>query len=112
MTDDQSWTDAAAAEDLWDDAGISVIVHHRDIALFKVGDEVFATDNLCTHGNARLCEGFIEGHQIECPLHQGRFDLRTGAATCEPATQAVQTFPVRIKDGRVWVKGIASEPTA
>jgi len=97
-----NWTDAAALDDLWDGAGIAVTAQGRELALFRIGDAVFATDAFCTHGHARLCEGFIEGFEIECPLHQGRFDLRSGAATCAPATEAVKTYPVRIDAGRVW----------
>ncbi len=95
------WLDAAAQADLWDGAGTAVQVQGRDIAIFRIGDAVFATDNLCTHGQARLCDGFVEGFEIECPLHQGRFDLRSGAATCAPAVEAVKTYPVRIEGGRV-----------
>ena len=98
-----SWTDAAAAEDLWDGAGIGVEVQGRELALFRVGDAVYATDAFCTHGHARLCEGFVEGHEIECPLHQGRFDLRSGAATCEPASERVRIYPARIDGARVLV---------
>ena len=98
------WHDTAAEADLWDGAGTSVAVQGREIAVFRIGDAVFATDNLCTHGHARLCDGFVEGFEIECPLHQGRFDLRTGAATCAPAVEAVKTYPVRIDAGRVFVQ--------
>ena len=99
----QEWSDAAAVGDLWIDAGTSVLVKGKDIALFRISDAVYATDNLCTHGHARLCDGFVEGFEIECPLHQGRFDLRTGQATCEPAADAVKTYPVRIDGGRVYL---------
>ncbi len=61
----------------------------REIALYSVGGELFAADNQCSHGNARLCEGFLLDHRIECPLHQGRFDVRNGAPTCEPAAAAL-----------------------
>jgi naphthalene 1,2-dioxygenase system ferredoxin subunit len=69
-----------------------------------VGEEVFATDNLCTHGPGRLSNGFLLDHEIECPLHQGRFDVRSGQATCEPATDALRTYPVRIEGGRVFLR--------
>jgi naphthalene 1,2-dioxygenase system ferredoxin subunit len=98
-----TWIDSAAEADLWDDAGVSVIVQGRDIAVFRLADGVYAIDNGCTHGQARLCDGFVEGHEIECPLHQGRFDLRTGAPTCAPAVEAVRRYPVRIEGGRVWL---------
>ena len=103
MTGDARWTDAAALDDLWDGAGIAVDAGSRELALFRIGERVYATDSHCTHGQARLCEGFVEGDEIECPLHQGRFDLRTGAATCAPAAEALKTYPVRIDAGRVYV---------
>lgn len=95
------WIDVLAREDLPSDDVIGLDVAGRDIALYTVGDEVYATDNLCTHGNARLCDGFLEGHEIECPLHQGRFDVRDGRPACEPATEALRTYPVRIEGQRV-----------
>jgi naphthalene 1,2-dioxygenase ferredoxin component len=101
MTTTSAWIDAAAEAELWDDAGVSVVVAGRDIGLFRVGGAVYAIDNQCTHGNARLCDGFVDGLEIECPLHQGRFDLVTGQATCGPAADAVRSYPVRIEGGRV-----------
>ena len=98
------WTDAAAEQDLWEGAGIAAIVLGQELALFRVGDALYATDNLCTHGHARLCEGFVEGHEIECPLHQGRFDLKSGEATGAPCTEPIKTYPIRIEAGRVQVR--------
>lgn len=96
-----TWIDAAAEADLWDGAGIGVVVGGRELALFKVAGAVYAIDNLCTHGHARLCEGFVDDFDVECPLHQGRFDLRTGEATCGPAIDPVRSYPIRIEGGRV-----------
>ena len=97
------WIDATAMNDVPADDVIGMIVAGRDIALYNAGGEIFATDNICTHGHARLCEGFLEGHEIECPLHQGRFDVRTGQPTCAPVTEAIRSYPVRIEDGRVFL---------
>ncbi len=97
------WTDVAALADLFDGAGIAVTPAGHDIALYSVDGAVYATDNLCTHGNARLCDGFIEGLEIECPFHQGRFDLRTGQPTCAPATESLKTWPVKIDGDRVYL---------
>ncbi len=98
-----NWVDAAAADEVWDGAGLDVRPAGREIALFRVGEVVYALDALCTHGQARLCDGFVEGTSVECPLHQGRFDLATGAALCEPLTEPVSSYPVRLEGGRVWV---------
>jgi len=74
------------------------------LAIYGVGGEVFVTDNVCTHGHARLCDGFLDGHEIECPLHQGKFDVRSGKAMCEPLTADIRTYPVKIEDGYVFVE--------
>lgn len=97
------WTDAAAFDEVPQDDVIGLAVGGRDIALYGVDGTVYATDNLCTHGHARLCDGFLDGHEIECPLHQGKFDVRNGAPTCQPVTEAVRTYPVRIEAGRVYL---------
>ena len=98
---DVNWTDAAAEAEVFDVIGIALA--GRDLAIYNVEGQFFATDNICTHGQARLCEGFLDGFEIECPHHQGKFDVRDGRATCEPATEAVRSYPVRVEGGRVWV---------
>jgi naphthalene 1,2-dioxygenase system ferredoxin subunit len=96
--------DALSADDLPTDDVIGVAVAGRDIAIYSVGGEVYATDNICTHGQARLCDGFLDGHEIECPLRQGKFDVRSGRPTCDPVTDAVRSYPVRIDGQRVFLQ--------
>ena len=97
------WIDASAVDEVPADDVIGVVVAGRDIALYSADGEIYATDNICTHGQARLCEGFLEGHEIECPLHQGKFDVRTGQPSCAPVTEAIRSYPVRIESGRVFL---------
>jgi naphthalene 1,2-dioxygenase system ferredoxin subunit len=104
MNDDNPWTDALAASELPTDDVLGLVVNGRDIALHAVGGELYATDNVCTHGQARLCDGFLDGHEIECPLHQGKFDVRTGQPLCDPATEALRTYPVKIEGERVYLR--------
>jgi naphthalene 1,2-dioxygenase system ferredoxin subunit len=96
-----TWTPVAALDDFAASDAIEVRVAGHEIALYLVGGTVYATANRCTHGDARLCDGFLEGHEIECPHHQGRFDVRSGAATAAPAEIALATWPARLVDGRV-----------
>ena len=98
------WTDVAAEADLFEGAGIAVLTQGQDIALFSVEGEVFAIDNLCSHGNAKLCDGFVEGHHVECPFHQAQFSLRDGSVSCGPATEPVKSWPVKIENGRVLLR--------
>ena len=98
-----AFTAVATLADFAASDAIAVDVGSKQIAIYLVEGELFATDNHCTHGDAKLCEGFLEGHEIECPFHQGRFDIRTGAATCAPAEVALATYPARIEGQRVLV---------
>jgi len=101
---DATWVDALSTDDLPTDDVLGLIVAGRDIALYTVGEAVYATDNICTHGQARLCDGFLDGHEIECPLHQGKFDVRDGRPTCDPVTEGLRSYPVRIEGRRVYVR--------
>ena len=99
------WVDVAAEGDIFEGAAIGVAVGGHDIAVYKTeAGEVFATHNICSHADARLCDGSLEGHEIECPYHQGRFDIRNGAATLEPCVEAIRSYPVKVDGGRVWVE--------
>lgn len=101
---DDLWIDVLAADDLPEDDVVGVTAGKLELALYRVAGEVFATGNLCTHGMARLCDGFLDGHVIECPLHQGQFDVRTGQALCEPAVAPIPKYPVKIEGARVYVR--------
>ena len=98
-----NWIDVTYAEDVPEDDVVGIDIAGKSIALYQVEGEIYATDNICTHGNARLCDGFLEGHEIECPLHQGKFDIRNGKAMCAPLTEDVRTYPVKIDGNRVFV---------
>ncbi len=96
-----NWTDVAAEAELFEGAGIAVTPLDQDIAIFKMEDGVFAINNVCSHGNAKLCDGFVDGHHVECPFHQALFDVRDGSVGCGPATEPAKSWPVKIENGRV-----------
>ncbi|WP_052283274.1 non-heme iron oxygenase ferredoxin subunit [Kluyvera genomosp. 1] len=100
----ENWIFAAQLDDLPEDDVIGVAVNGLDIALYRTEEGVFASDNLCSHGNARLSDGFLEDGEIECPLHQGRFCIKTGNALCSPLTQGVTVYPVQIDGEQVYLK--------
>lgn len=75
-----------------------------EIAVYRLEDgDLAATDGICTHEYARLCEGWLEGDEVECPLHAGRFNVRTGKALCAPLDTDIRTFPVREEGGEILV---------
>lgn len=71
------------------------------IALFQIENTIYAVDNICTHGNACLSEGELEGLYIECPLHAGLVDLRNGKAADAPITRDTRVYQTRTVDGIV-----------
>ena len=74
------------------------------IAVFNLDGDFYAIEDICTHDGGELTGGIIEGHEIECPRHGARFDIRTGAVLCPPAYEPTAKFPVRVEDGVVYTR--------
>jgi naphthalene 1,2-dioxygenase ferredoxin component len=94
-----AWVRVSSAREV-DEAGglLGRSVDGVAIALYGVVGAYYATLDQCTHGQARLSDGYLEGFLIECPLHQGLFDIRTGEVRGPPCTKRLPTLPVR-RDG-------------
>ena len=87
------------------DGAVKIVrIEDQAVAVFRLGADYFAMDDVCTHDGGPLAEGTIEGAEIECPRHGARFDIRTGAALCLPATSGVTTYPVRIEGDEIQVR--------
>ena len=97
--------DVCAEADL-PDGEVAVVddATHGRIAVFAVEGEHFGLQDECSHQQAWLSEGFVEGCAVECPLHASMFDLRTGVPGGPPAREAVATYAARVEDGRVVVQ--------
>jgi len=74
------------------------------VGLFKIDDEYFAIDAYCSHQRASMVHGDIEDHEIICPLHGARFDLKSGRHLSPPAVRPVKTYPVRIDGDAILIK--------
>jgi apoptosis-inducing factor 3 len=98
-----AWQKVARADALGDGDVIGVEVDGTPIALYRIREEIYATDGMCTHATGILADGWVEDGAIECPLHQARFDIRTGKALCAPATEDLRTYPVRIEGADVLI---------
>ena len=72
--------------------------------IYKVKGEVFATDGLCTHEAQHLEDGVLIGHIIECPLHQGRFDIRNGKCAGGPVCEHLNTYRVKIEEEKLYIE--------
>ncbi|MCI2808157.1 non-heme iron oxygenase ferredoxin subunit [Eoetvoesiella caeni] len=98
-----NWIKIASVDQIAADESLAIEVQGKQLALHQCDDELFITDNVCTHQYALLSDGFLEDGCIECPLHQAKFDLRTGQAMCAPATVGVQTYPVKTEGQDIFV---------
>jgi ferredoxin-thioredoxin reductase catalytic chain len=91
----------ARFDDLTPGSARHVKIGKRDIAVVRVGDEVFALSNVCRHAFGPLSEGFVDGYCLACPWHGWRYDVRSG--TTDHPNADVSTFPTVVRDGEVLV---------
>ena len=103
-SDGDGWVRAAGNGEIAEGEVIGVAVGGRDIAIYNIDGEIFATDDICTHAYARLSDGWLDRNEIECPLHAGRFDVKTGAATAPPCVDPIKTYPVRVEGDEIQVR--------
>ena len=82
----------------------------REIAMYNIGGIFFATDDRCTHMRARLSDGYVEDGVVQCPLHFGKFDIRTGRALSAPCKVALAVYPVRVDGSMLRVGDLALPP--
>jgi naphthalene 1,2-dioxygenase ferredoxin component len=99
-----SWVKVAAASAIAEGEALGVEVQGRHIALYNVDGRFFATDNVCTHAFALLSDGYLDGNEIECPIHAGRFNVCTGKAMGAPVTTDLKIYPVRLEGDDLMVE--------
>jgi naphthalene 1,2-dioxygenase system ferredoxin subunit len=103
-TDDTGWVKAANRQDLAEGEVLGVLVAGKEIALYDLDGALHATDDICTHAYAKLSDGWLDKGEIECPLHAGRFDIKTGKATAPPCADDIKTYPVRVSGDEIQIK--------
>lgn len=101
---DSDWIGVALRGELENGGMLAVDAGEHSIAIYDVGGEIFATDNECTHALAYLTDGTLEGDVVECPLHGGRFSVRTGEGLCAPITCGLRVYEVRLVDNEIQLK--------
>ncbi len=95
--------EVGALDTLPRDRGIRVTVDGEKIAMFRIGSDVYAIGDVCSHAEASLAEGEVFGKAVECPRHGSEFDLTTGEPGSLPATIPVPTYDVDVQEGIVYL---------
>ena len=96
------WIDVATAADFSSGTCRVVTIVETSILVFNLDGRYYAIENRCTHEDAELVDGALEGEEIICPLHGARFSIVTGAVLSPPAYENLTTYPVRVSNG--WVE--------
>ena len=101
---DNNWilvgtTDNVEGEDI-------IRLDHNDktFCVYKLEDGFYATDGICTHEAVHLEDGLVMDNEIECPMHQGVFDIKTGEAVSPPACDDLKTYPVKVEDNNIYIQ--------
>jgi 3-phenylpropionate/trans-cinnamate dioxygenase ferredoxin subunit len=98
------WVNAVAENALVNGEHIVVEVDGIEVAVFKIEGQFYAIEDMCSHDQAEIASGELEGDEIVCPRHGARFCVKTGKVLCAPAYEDIASFPVRIKLGKVQVR--------
>ena len=101
--DTGNWYFAGNADDFDDEDIEQVKIGLLAIAVYRAKGGFYATQDLCTHERAYLSDGVLIDCVVECPFHQGRFDVRTGKAVSVPAFVPLKTYPLKVVDGKIYV---------
>ena len=97
------WRPVATRDQVPAGTGLRVQVDGHDLAVWHTtSGEFYVTDDTCTHAQASLSEGGLEGFICVCPRHGARFDVRTGAVRALPAVKPLRTYPVKVEGDQVW----------
>jgi len=98
------WHAVASRDELTEDTPVSAKIGTREIGVYVLGDKLYALEDVCPHAFALLSQGFVEGDEIECPLHGARFHIPTGKCTQEPGGRDLQVYPAKVEGGQILVQ--------
>jgi 3-phenylpropionate/trans-cinnamate dioxygenase ferredoxin subunit len=95
----------ATVDEVAQNGSLLVQVDGIEVALFNLGGEIYAIENVCTHDGGPLVEGtIVNGCEVMCPRHGARFDIRTGEALSFPAFEPTTSYAVRVEGNEVWIE--------
>jgi 3-phenylpropionate/trans-cinnamate dioxygenase ferredoxin subunit len=98
------WHDVGAVDAVSEDMPLTVKIGDREIGVYRVNGKHYALEDVCPHAYALLSQGFVDGEEIECPLHGAKFHIATGKCTKEPGGRDLASYPVKQDAGRLFVK--------
>jgi nitrite reductase/ring-hydroxylating ferredoxin subunit len=99
-----SWVCIGERDKIQPDMPLTVENGERGVGVYELDGELYALEDLCPHAFALLSQGFVQDGKVECPLHAAIFDIRTGACVEGPGGRNLETYPVELRDNKVYVQ--------
>ena len=100
----EQWTEVARVDEVPEDGTFRTFLGDEPVCLYNLGGTIYATQDTCTHAQASLADGFVDGENIECPLHQALFHIPTGKVRGAPATVDLRIHKVKVENGAVFLQ--------
>ena len=101
---DNNWILVGTADNIEVEDIIRFDHNDKTFCVYKLEDGFYATDGICTHEAGHLEDGLVMDNEIECPMHQGVFDIKTGEAISPPACDDLKTYPVKVEDNNIYIQ--------
>ena len=101
---DNNWILVGTADNVEVEDIIRFDHNDKTFCVYKLEDGFYATDGICTHEDVHLEDGLVMDNEVECPMHQGVFDIKTGEAVSPPACDDLKTYPVKIEDNNIYIQ--------
>jgi 3-phenylpropionate/trans-cinnamate dioxygenase ferredoxin subunit len=100
----EQWRCAGELAQLSEDNPIEYKLDGVEVGIFRIGEQIYALENVCPHAYALLTQGFIDGETVECPLHEAVFHIPSGKCLKEPGGRDLKTYAVRLAGEEIQIK--------
>ena len=102
--EENNWHLVCNEEEIDMDDLIRFDFENETYCIYKISDGFYATDGICTHEAVHLEDGLVMDGEIECPMHQGIFDIKTGKAKSPPACKDLNVYPIKSEEGKIFIQ--------
>tara|TARA_Y100000996_G_scaffold359911_1_gene302103 strand:+ start:261 stop:584 length:324 start_codon:yes stop_codon:yes gene_type:complete len=102
--DNSNWYFVQNTDGIEDEDVIRFDHEDKTFCIYKLEDGFYATDGICTHEAVHLEDGLVMDDEIECPMHQGAFNIKSGKAISPPACDDLKTYPVKVEENKIYIQ--------
>lgn len=101
---EENWIEVGPTNSIDEEDVIRFDHQEKTFCVYRLKDGFYATDGICTHEAVHLEDGLVMDDEIECPMHQGIFNIKSGEAVSPPACKDLKTYPIKIDNDKIFIK--------